>query len=1314
MNKKFSTLMAGLLLATTVGTSNAQIKQGVISNNPSYEYLASIEDGKFYQLTNGEQVLIMDKTKDGTFILKFVNYNEAELAKSMWTVNYVKNNNENGLAFQFVNLTTGLPISYDTAKAIDVKDDLSFSVRELSQGVSNWSWLRGVEGAALMQSKPVEAYFGEANDSIMTLVNTPSGVVPVKYATKDYASFSNPNQLKFTVREATSVYLNAYDLNSMLQSRKEDKLHLTFNGEPANAEFGNEFTARDYTVVEAIGKNSLSNGVVSDASANLKTAETLYIQSWDRYLSQLQVVGNLNSETKELANKLGELESDIASTTTNLSNLIEEVEDKKAERDENLKEQGVLEQKICDYVQNNGDVVAKLAEAKEKKDNADKNFVNIQNRLDGFEADINAAKEEVKKWKVIYANAVLNGNPTEIQEALDGLNSATKSQEKAIEIYEKYFDGIYKPANNELTRIHQEYFNLVTLAAEGSILQSQYDAVTKKIDAANKFIQDNTVIIFGYKAELAEKEALKNEILGDYLDVLMKYPDAYRELSSVEAEAEAAKNAYFNARDRYLAVKHNNEHWFSLQAANGEYLMLDTAYMENNKQGEKHQKFTLAKHVEDYVDGNSEWNARDINGRFNYRFLYYPTVDSLVITVDGGNDKNETTKYWKDRSDSEISSLWGRNFVKLAYLTDNHQEVTVGEPESIAGTLATTLNTRIGLNLVAATPGLEIPKGVYFADIVNSTDVQKNGARLMLDLDGELTKITPAAWESMKFEDMPAAKWVIDGTTIYGGSPNIKNQESTESLNNGAYRVLDVKDGVVTVLIISYDYQNGVRVEETVKLTPVKEENKNGYYNQRFDKNTTSVFTFDYLNVTAGASIQVGTASNDTILRVAEGEATKFVLESAKDKNDKYGVANAFEKGLYYIRVNDANKLDNNYKYVTVSTVDGTEHLVVTNKKDKSEISSFYLKELNHVGDVHYYALISGDKKVGVMPASGLIMAEDITGETTTATFALNADTTEYYRTFTADELAKNMKFYRTADHAYLYADKGLLEFENKQTEAGDLANLEVIPAVTEGTIMPQYLVGKITKVVEGDTIWCNATASHKHETLADSLACPHTTIIKDTTFVNFMTNLKIDAKLDKANLFENKYSRVGFLDGYITDGKLYWTVEDKEYNVALNENKHHPAKFQFRLVEEGSNDFLIESESWGYAEDDKEKKNYLPFEGGVRPFENGGWLKIQNAVPVIVRTDYEDAVASGETFNVEAGSDITANETISTSNVVVAGVNGAVVVKGAEGKNVIVSTILGKVVANEVVSSDNATIAAPQGVVVVSVDGESFKVVVK
>ena len=97
------------------------------------------------------------------------------------------------------------------------------------------------------------------------------------------------------------------------------------------------------------------------------------------------------------------------------------------------------------------------------------------------------------------------------------------------------------------------------------------------------------------------------------------------------------------------------------------------------------------------------------------------------------------------------------------------------------------------------------------------------------------------------------------------------------------------------------------------------------------------------------------------------------------------------------------------------------------------------------------------------------------------------------------------------------------------------------------------------------------------------------------------------------------------------------------------------------------------------------------------------GFTKKQGARSLAVRVEVD---------NVESP---TANESINAANnVVVAGVNGAIVVKGAEGKNVIVSTILGKVVANEVVSSDNAQIAAPAGIVVVSVDGESFKVVVK
>lgn len=56
MNKKFSTLVASLLLATTVGTGYAQVQKGTISERPDMAYINAIEEGKFYQLTNGTKV----------------------------------------------------------------------------------------------------------------------------------------------------------------------------------------------------------------------------------------------------------------------------------------------------------------------------------------------------------------------------------------------------------------------------------------------------------------------------------------------------------------------------------------------------------------------------------------------------------------------------------------------------------------------------------------------------------------------------------------------------------------------------------------------------------------------------------------------------------------------------------------------------------------------------------------------------------------------------------------------------------------------------------------------------------------------------------------------------------------------------------------------------------------------------------------------------------------------------------------------------------------------------------------------------------
>ena len=83
--------------------------------------------------------------------------------------------------------------------------------------------------------------------------------------------------------------------------------------------------------------------------------------------------------------------------------------------------------------------------------------------------------------------------------------------------------------------------------------------------------------------------------------------------------------------------------------------------------------------------------------------------------------------------------------------------------------------------------------------------------------------------------------------------------------------------------------------------------------------------------------------------------------------------------------------------------------------------------------------------------------------------------------------------------------------------------------------------------------------------------------------------------------------------------------------------------------------------------------------------------------------------------FAIEAIEAPTANEAISATDVKVVALDGAVNVKNAAGKNVVVSTILGQIVANEVLTSDNATISVPAGIAIVSVDGEeAVKVSVK
>ena len=106
-------------------------------------------------------------------------------------------------------------------------------------------------------------------------------------------------------------------------------------------------------------------------------------------------------------------------------------------------------------------------------------------------------------------------------------------------------------------------------------------------------------------------------------------------------------------------------------------------------------------------------------------------------------------------------------------------------------------------------------------------------------------------------------------------------------------------------------------------------------------------------------------------------------------------------------------------------------------------------------------------------------------------------------------------------------------------------------------------------------------------------------------------------------------------------------------------------------------------------------------------------YVRVHNTVPVLV-SDIDEA-ATFEVMAAAEGETATSNEGIEATGVSVVATNGAVIVKGAEGKNVVITNVLGQQVANTVVSSSEATISAPAGVVVVAVEGEAaVKAIVK
>lgn len=228
-----------------------------------------------------------------------------------------------------------------------------------------------------------------------------------------------------------------------------------------------------------------------------------------------------------------------------------------------------------------------------------------------------------------------------------------------------------------------------------------------------------------------------------------------------------------------------------------------------------------------------------------------------------------------------------------------------------------------------------------------------------------------------------------------------------------------------------------------------------------------------------------------------------------------------------------------------------------------------------------------------------------------------------------------------------------------------------------------------------------------------------------DTVYGDFLVNL-----IDTANLYaidhlhKNPYliedktgeqrAKLSFVSGFHTNDTLYIVrASGDTVKLGMDTPDFNVAKFAFRYVDQDAKSFKIQTQFKEFVQNAASEEEIAErYEDTPSMISNEGYLAWENGVLAVM-----PGIEQGDVFTISEGvkKAPTANDEIAVSEVSVVAVDGAVIVKGAVGKTVAISNILGKTIANTVIASDNETISVPAGIAVVAVDGEeAVKVVVK
>ena len=266
------------------------------------------------------------------------------------------------------------------------------------------------------------------------------------------------------------------------------------------------------------------------------------------------------------------------------------------------------------------------------------------------------------------------------------------------------------------------------------------------------------------------------------------------------------------------------------------------------------------------------------------------------------------------------------------------------------------------------------------------------------------------------------------------------------------------------------------------------------------------------------------------------------------------------------------------------------------------------------------------------------------------------------------------------------------------------------------GNVRYQYLLG--VNVDTDNTYYCPLTDKHNDPEWIKENGGPCQDA-KEFKAVKgrFLINLVDTAfAYKKEHIHNNPYvnmveadenlAKLSFVEGIHSGDTLYITRQGGEVvKLPMDSANFNVAKFAFRYVDHKAGSFKIQTQ-WKDYQGSKTVKDL------EESASDEGYLRWVNGTVVVT-----NKFTNGELFNMEENydGDPVANEDVTVSSISVVSTNGAVIIKGAAGKKVAISNLLGQTVASTVISSDNATIAAPAGIVVVAVEGEAaVKAIVK